>query len=218
MAKSLGNFFTVKDLLDREIAGSVIRFVLLSSHYRDPLDWTQKAVDEARLTLRRWGDVARNEPPGEVPQELINVLADDINTPNAITIIHKLARERRGSEVRAATQFLGLGLIFEAAAHFVAAATMTSTASVRAGVAATISAKSGVAMDQRHSDFTIDEAKLIEELLSTRQAARTNKDFCRADAIRDGLNAAGVEIMDAPEGTAYRRRPDFDPAKLEALR
>ena len=54
MSKSLGNFFTVRDLLDQDINGEVIRFVLLSTHYRKPMDWTQKKADEASNTLRKW--------------------------------------------------------------------------------------------------------------------------------------------------------------------
>ena len=91
MSKSLGNFFTVKDLLDRGIPGEVIRLVLLSTHYRAPLDWTERGVAEAEKTLRKWRTAAAGiEPASAVPPSVIAALADDLNTPGAIAALHGL--------------------------------------------------------------------------------------------------------------------------------
>ncbi|MEO0401044.1 MAG: cysteine--tRNA ligase, partial [Pseudomonadota bacterium] len=92
MSKSLGNFFTVRDLLDQGVPGEVIRFVMLSTHYRKPMDWTEKKRAEAEKTLRKWvalldGAEARQKPHLDV----IAALADDLNTPLAITLLHQHA-------------------------------------------------------------------------------------------------------------------------------
>ena len=106
MSKSLGNFFTVRDLLDKGIPGEVIRFVLMSTHYRKPMDWTEEKVRDAEATLRRWHDIATE--PGEVPASVLGALADDLNAPGAIAALHGLARERDGAGLRAGLDLLGL--------------------------------------------------------------------------------------------------------------
>ncbi|WP_300055540.1 cysteine--tRNA ligase [uncultured Roseobacter sp.] len=91
MSKSLGNFFTVRDLLDQGVPGEVIRFVMLSTHYRKPMDWTEKKRDEAEKTLRKWyGLVGLADAASEYPF-LTNALSDDLNTPEAIKLLHHLA-------------------------------------------------------------------------------------------------------------------------------
>ena len=102
MSKSLGNFFTVRDLLDRGIPGEVIRFVLLSTHYGKPMDWTERKVEEAEKTLRRWYGVA--EPAGEVPGDVLAALCDDLNTHQAMAGLHRLG----GGALGAALSLLGL--------------------------------------------------------------------------------------------------------------
>ena len=92
MSKSLGNFFTVRNLLDQGIPGEVIRFVLLSTHYRQPLDWTRKRVEEARNTLRRWSEMTEGAIAGDLPDEILEPLADDLNTAGALSAIHAMAR------------------------------------------------------------------------------------------------------------------------------
>ena len=88
MSKSLGNFFTVRDLLDQGIPGEVIRFVMLSSHYRKPMDWTEKKRQEAAAHLQAWDRLKRlslgsdyKPCPSNVSQKIIGALADDLNTP-----------------------------------------------------------------------------------------------------------------------------------------
>ena len=91
MSKSLGNFFTVRDLLEQGIPGEVIRFVFLSTHYRKPMDWTAEKAREAEKTLRKWRELTNGVTAGEVSPLITSVLADDLNTPGAIVELHKLA-------------------------------------------------------------------------------------------------------------------------------
>jgi cysteinyl-tRNA synthetase len=83
MSKSLGNFFTVRDLLDQGVPGEVIRFVMLSTHYSKPMDWTEKKRDEAEKTLRKWRNCLLIDPPQGLlrrPRMKLSALADDLNT------------------------------------------------------------------------------------------------------------------------------------------
>ncbi|WP_224814653.1 cysteine--tRNA ligase [Hasllibacter sp. MH4015] len=102
MSKSLGNFFTVRDLLDQGVPGGVIRFVLLGTHYGKPMDWTEKKREEAEKTLRKWYDAAR--PGGAVPEAVVAALADDLNTHAALAEIHRLG----GADLGAALSLMGL--------------------------------------------------------------------------------------------------------------
>ena len=113
MAKSLGNFFTVKDLRDRGIPGEVIRFVLLSAHYRQPLDWTDAKVKEAETVLRHLRQLTLGVESSAPSPELIAAISDDLNSPKAIAILHKLRNDvmhGRGdrSVLRASGVILGI--------------------------------------------------------------------------------------------------------------
>jgi len=96
MSKSLGNFFTVRDLLEgrgpggQVVPGEVIRFVMLSTHYRKPMDWTEKKRAEAEKTLRIWFELTKDYEPTQVDPEVLDALADDLNTPMAIARLHQL--------------------------------------------------------------------------------------------------------------------------------
>ena len=111
MSKSLGNFFTVRDLLDQGIPGEVIRFVMLSTHYRKPMDWTAEKAAEAEATLRKWDSIVGDAEPGDVPAEIVRVLSDDLNSPGAIAELHRLAREKDGPGLAAGLALLGIGLL-----------------------------------------------------------------------------------------------------------
>ncbi|MFQ5565303.1 MAG: cysteine--tRNA ligase [Paracoccaceae bacterium] len=184
MAKSLGNFFTVRDLLTQKIPGEVIRFILLSTHYRGPLDWTEKRVEEARNSLQRWHRLGAEKPlDGMPPESVVRALSDDLNTPKAISELHSLA-------------------------------SCGDIEGLRRGMAL---------MNLRAPDLEMfhnivaDERELIANLVAERKSARQAKDFARADAIRDGLAAAGVVVKDTPNETEWKLLPDFDAAKLEGL-
>ncbi len=109
MSKSLGNFFTVRDLLDQGVPGEVIRFVMLSTHYRKPMDWTEKKREEAKTVLDRWAALVKGVKPGAVPGGVLAALADDLNTAGAIAALHEAARTSDGPGLRAGLDMLGLG-------------------------------------------------------------------------------------------------------------
>jgi len=108
MSKSLGNFFTVRDLLDQGYAGEVIRFVFLSTHYGKPMDWTDAKAKEAEKTLRKWRALVAGHSTGVLPQSILDTLSDDLNTAGAIAELHKLANAGDVKALRAGAELLGL--------------------------------------------------------------------------------------------------------------
>ena len=109
MSKSLGNFFTVRDLLDQGVPGEVIRYVFLSTHYKKPMDWTAKKTDEATATLRKWrGLTAGIEPTASPSPAVVAAVADDLNTAGALAELHKLANAGDSASLLASGAFLGL--------------------------------------------------------------------------------------------------------------
>ena len=108
MSKSLGNFFTVRDLLAQGVPGEVIRFVFLSTHYRKPMDWTEKKREEAEATLRKWRGMIQGVETGDVSNALLASLADDINTAGAIAELHRLATAGEVGALKASAEMIGL--------------------------------------------------------------------------------------------------------------
>jgi len=109
MSKSLGNFFTVRDLLDQGYPGEVIRFVFLSTHYGKPMDWTDAKAREAEKTLRRWREIiAAADAPGAVDAAVVKALSEDLNTAGAITALHALASKGDAAGLGASAGLLGL--------------------------------------------------------------------------------------------------------------
>ncbi|MCB1364060.1 MAG: cysteine--tRNA ligase [Rhodobacteraceae bacterium] len=187
MSKSLGNFFTVRDLLDRGVPGEVIRFVFLSTHYRKPMDWTAEKVREAEATLKKWATLIENsDAQSGPPLQVLHALEDDLNTPLAIKEMHKLAKDGNAVALRSALEFVGLG---------------------------TISKESLTMLVEEMVDGAFDVGKFIEEM----RTARENRNWAESDRIRDALVEAGVEIKITPEGIEHSITSRFDPTKLEAL-
>ena len=175
MSKSLGNFFTVHELLD-QYPGEAIRLLLLSAQYRQPLDFTHEGLTQAKGTLDRWYGTLRGKEASAgapVPKAVEDALSDDLNTPLAITAIHQLADP---AELRAGANALGL-LQQDAESWF----------------RWTPAGASGP------TDAEIDAA------IAARQAARKAKDFKESDRIRDDLKAKGVILEDGPKGTSWKR-------------
>jgi len=108
MSKSLGNFFTVADLREKNIPGEVMRLAMLMTHYRSPIDWTEKAVGEAEKALRKWRGVVGDTPAGDVPQSVLDALGDELNTPLAVAELHKLAANGDAAGLRAGAEVMGL--------------------------------------------------------------------------------------------------------------
>ncbi len=108
MSKSLGNFFTVRDLLKQGVPGEVIRFVMLSTHYGKPMDWTVEKANLAKETLWDFLSITRGVEASEPDGEVISALADDLNTSAAITRLHAIRKEGDGSRLLASAKLLGL--------------------------------------------------------------------------------------------------------------
>ena len=109
MSKSLGNFFTVRDLIDKGFPGEVIRFVFLSTHYRKPMDWTELKANQADSTLKRWYDICSNLEEDLKPSaEVIEVLSDDLNTPAVIALLHKHFQSKNFAQLKADANLVGL--------------------------------------------------------------------------------------------------------------
>ena len=191
MSKSLGNVVLVHDLV-KSVPGEVVRLALLSAHYRQPLDWSKETLDSARRMLDRlYGAVrgigisAEARSQAEPPQAFVEALEDDLNTPKAMAEFFGLARQLNKETDPAERQQL--------AAQMYAAGDLIG-----------ILQSDPEAWFAGHGEGDLS-AEEIEALLEKRQAARAARDFAAADAIRDELSAAGVQIEDGPDGTAWRR-------------
>jgi cysteinyl-tRNA synthetase len=184
MSKSLGNFYTVHDLL-AEYPGEAIRLLLLKTHYRQPLDFTKAGLAEAKQELDRWYGALRRAPARSAsgdPGAVIAALDDDLNTPLAIAALHEAASEinKTGEGVerlRAGGALLGL-LQSDPEAWF-----KWHPAGASGGL----------------SDADIETA------IQGRLAARKAKNFAEADRIRKELSDAGIVLEDGPGGTTWRR-------------
>jgi len=209
MSKSLGNFFTVHDLLEQGVPGEVMRFVFLSTHYRKPMDWTDKKRAEAEATLRGWYRLLhqhgfssqtvaalKKADVWKADEEFLGVLANDLNAPGAIARLHVLAKNRT-SKTLAGFAF-GLDLL---------------------GLVPDWDGLADLAqIDDETADVEPWVKDVVDGLLVKRQAARAAKDYAAADEVRDILNAAGVQVTDIGGEASWQPGPDFDAGKLETLR
>jgi len=187
MSKSLGNFYTVSDLL-KEFPGEALRLAILKTHYRQPLDFTKDGVREARQELNRWfralalvKDGASSD--GEIPDGVIAALEDDLNTPAAIAAVH-------------------------AAADAVFAADKDGDAEAAETAADRLKAAGrllGILQESPDVWFQGGGDEAIDALVAERNAARAEKNFARADEIRDELLAQGIVLEDGAGGTTWRR-------------
>lgn len=180
MSKSIGNVTLAHDLLET-YEGETLRLTLLSAHYRQPLDWSEKSIEQSQKTLDRIYQSLRelenvkteNTPP---PQSFMDALNDDLNTPKAISIICELSRnldENNLGEFRAAAKLLGIA-------------------------------------QKNPSDWlgygaASEDSDKIETLIALRKTAKENKDYARSDEIRDQLTEMGIAIEDTAGGTIWKK-------------
>ena len=108
MSKSLGNFFSPKDLIDQGISGDSLRLMYLGTHYRKPLDWTENKVEESQKLQKKWEKLVTNCESGVISEKVLNAVADDLNTPLALSEMHKLAKSGNVKDLKASGSFLGL--------------------------------------------------------------------------------------------------------------
>ena len=190
MSKSLGNFYTINELL-REYPGEAVRLLLLKTHYRQPLDFTKSGLDEAKRELDRfYGSLRRLDVPrvkGDPADAVVEPLTDDLNTPLALSALHASLRDLNNAA--------------DADAQLVAAQSLLRSASVLG------------LLEQDTEDWFhwrpanadgLDDGS-IEDLVHLRAQARAAKDFAMSDRIRDELAEAGVVLEDKPDGTIWRR-------------
>ena len=187
MSKSLGNFFTIRDVLKKYDA-EVVRFFILRAHYRSPLNYSDKHLDDAKQALTRLYTALRGVRSDahydEQDNASINFKAamnDDFNTPEAIAVLFDLANElNKTRNVKVAAQLKGLasllGLLNRDPESFLKAGNLDS-----------------------------DDVLNIEQLILARTEAKLTKNFVEADKIRQDLMAQGVILEDSPQGTTWRR-------------
>ena len=184
MSKSLGNFLTVHDLLEK-YPGEAIRLTLLSAHYRQPLDWREDTVKQSKSILDRFYKALEGTPDGNgtIPAPFLAALKDDLNVPEAFSILHGLVsdihketnqnlKEQLQLSLRSAGQLMGF-------------------------------------LNRTPEDWFQGSAKedssWIEELINIRNEAKKNKDFKKADEIRDKLQSKGILLEDSPKGTIWKK-------------
>jgi cysteinyl-tRNA synthetase len=188
LSKSLGNVMLLHELLQKHPA-ELLRYLLLKAHYRQPLDWSDSAIAQARATLDGWygalRDLADVEVSGEpeTPPEIEATLLDDLNTPDALAAISRLASASRHATDRKAAKAALLG-----------AGAMLGL--LRVEPEAWFKQSSGGA-------DAVDPAE-IDALVARRNEARKARDFAEADRIRDQLAAKGIAIEDGADGTRWK--------------
>ena len=182
MAKSLGNIILVKDLAEN-YHGEVIRLALLSSHYRQGLDWNEKVIHQANKLINKLYEIKDDldnvtiSDKNENNLDAISILMDDLNTPGLITELNNIVKEYNSSESDKEKIKSRLGLI---------------------------SSVLGILEDETFNDISEEFKNKINEMVLKRSKAKNNKDFETADAIRDKLLELGVEINDSSDGTEWK--------------
>ena len=188
MSKSVGNIAKVRDLL-AEHPPEALRYALLSAHYRQPLDWSDGLVEQSLRTLDRLyatlRDLADVSAEPAIPESIEAALVEDLNTPQALAELARLAGEARkagddGARAEAKARLLGAGLAL------------------------------GLLQQDPQIWFArgaaADDDARIQALVDERTAAKKDRDFARADAIRDQLAAEGIALEDTPQGVRWVRK------------
>lgn len=179
MSKSLGNFITIREVLD-EWPGAVARLNMLKTHYRQPIDWTQKSLEETAKMLKSWRSLAKPSPaPMSSDEPWLIALADDLNTPKMIAEWHSLRAEAQEGDHHAAER-LGQALTWLGMDK----------------------KEDNVSMSSHVSD------EQIETMIAARNAARMAKNWQQSDQLRDELKALGVLLQDNKDGTTSWSRAE----------
>ncbi|MCC1480815.1 cysteine--tRNA ligase [Roseibaca sp. Y0-43] len=194
MSKSLGNFFTVRDLLEQGWPGEVIRFVMLSTHYRKPMDWTEEKARQAQRTLQKWRSLVEGVKPGTTLAIEAAPIFDDLNTPDAIQRLRSVARAIELGKNNPE------GTITKE--NFLATARLLGLL------------EDGV---ENWKVPSFDFSSLVDLVSEEREKAMQIKDFSQVDLLKQSLINAGVEVRMSKAGVELVPGPDFDPSKLEGF-
>jgi cysteinyl-tRNA synthetase len=198
MSKSLGNFFTVRDLLDKGVPGEVIRFVMLMTHYSKPMDWTEKKREEAERTLEGWYNLTDGvEADTSYVWWVADELGEDLNTHAALAKLHELATPGSAAQLKGAMRLLGFPDAEDVAWFRTSIVTLAS-------VSAT-------------SDTPLYLSE-ISPFLRRLQELRLEKRYDEADALRSKLEQAGLQVSIGAGGPQATVPRGFIPSKLEALK
>jgi cysteinyl-tRNA synthetase len=203
MSKSLGNFFTIREVLAR-YKPEVVRFFILRAHYRSPLNYSDAHLDDARRSLDSLYFALRDVPPADVAidwdceyaQRFQSAMNDDFDSHGAIAVLFELSAEvnrsrdaKQSGLLRALGGILGF-LQMEPSSYFQSFISHVTYDGIQSIVSAVT--------------MQIDESQ-IQPLIDQRTAAKKARDFAEADRIREQLKAAGILLDDTPQGTTWRR-------------
>lgn len=196
MSKSLGNFFTVREVLQK-FQPEVVRFFILSSHYRSPLNYSLDNLEEAKsaisglyTSLRNVSGFENIELDKDLLTKFNEFMDDDFNTPKSISLLHEIARDLNKESDKSSQRALIL------------AATLKYSGSVLGILQDNPQAfLQGKSVDSDSGD----DIQEIEKLIQERNAAKSVKDYAKADQIRDQLSAMNISLEDTPQGTVWRR-------------
>lgn len=184
MSKSLNNFITIEELLQKNIHGEVIRYVLLASHYRKPIDWNEKAVEDAKKALDSFYRVRKNADNDEeiIDQEFLDALADDLNTPQALAKMHEYVHKYNKTEA------LPEKISYAKKLHFCCRFLGFFEEDV----------------NKWFNNIDLDR-DYINQKINDRNLAKLNKDWIQADRIRDELLEKGIILEDKANGVTQWR-------------
>lgn len=190
MSKSLGNFFTIRDVL-KDYSAEVVRYFLLSSHYRSQLNYSLDNLNSARGALERFYTALRDLPDAQAPKQSEYIdrfhaaMDDDFNTPEGLAILFEMTHKINQLKLSDRQQAAELGALLKMIGGVLGILQQTPEAYLQGGMAE-------------------DKVEDIEKLIAERTTARSEKNWQRADEIRDQLKSMGIEIEDSANGTGWR--------------
>ena len=195
MSKSLGNFFTVREILDK-YRPEEVRYFILSSHYRSQLNYSESHLNEAQSSLARLYTALSESAPeqGVVIADYVDtfkeMMNDDFNTARATSLLHEIASELNRENDKSSKKALAYAATLKHLGGILGILQTDPETFLKSAIGA---ASSNISDEQ------------IEALIQQRQDAKSNKNYQEADSIRDELAAAGITLEDSPEGTKWRR-------------
>ncbi len=193
MSKSLGNFFTIRDVL-KEYRAEEIRFFILSSHYRSQINYSDEQLNQSRSSLERLYSALLDVETADVPQDseyqqrFEVAMNDDFNTADAIAVLFDLTRELNRAKTEKSSEVKALASLLRYLGSIIGLLEMNPSEFLKSSVV---------------KDGLTDE--IIDQKIKQRQQAKADKNWVMADQIRDELTAAGIILEDSAEGTRWRR-------------